>query len=156
MRLGLAVAAAVLLLDQAAKAWIIGRLAAAPAAGLVISPFLNIVLIANRGVSFGMFNGAGSLKTAIFAGLAVAIVAVLLVWLARTRAPLLALAIGLVIGGAVGNLVDRLWRGAVVDFLDFHWAEWHFFVFNLADAAISVGVGLMLLDSVMARREAPN
>ncbi|MGO8916901.1 MAG: signal peptidase II, partial [Stellaceae bacterium] len=78
------------------------------------------------------------------------------IWLRRVREPLLALAIGLVIGGAIGNVIDRLWRGAVVDFLDFHLGQWHFYVFNLADAAISVGVGLMLLDSLLARARAVN
>jgi signal peptidase II len=90
----------------------------------------------------------------IFTALAAVIVAGLLAWLWRAREPLVVIAIGLVIGGAVGNVIDRLWRGAVVDFLDFHLGQWHFYDFNLADAAISIGVGLMLLDSLLARDRA--
>src|SRR5258708_1800676 len=107
-------------------------------------------------MSFGLFNSDAALNTAVFSLLALVIVGALLVWLARVGEALLAIAIGLVIGGALGNVVDRLWRGAVVDFLDFHLGEYHWFAFNLADAAICIGVGLMVIDSLLGRREAPN
>jgi signal peptidase II len=154
---GLAVAVVVALADQLAKAWILALFAARPPGSfLPVTAFLNFALIWNRGMSFGLFNNDAALNTVIFTILAAAIVTGLLVWLGRVREPLVALGIGLVIGGAVGNVVDRLWRGAVVDFLDFHLGQWHFYVFNLADAAISVGVGLMLLDSLLARAKATN
>ncbi len=152
LRLGLAVAVLAALADQLTKAWILGHLA--PGAVLRLAPFLNLVLTWNRGMSFGLFNTNGALNTAVFTLLAVVIVAALIVWLRRVRAPLLSVAIGLVIGGAIGNVVDRLLRGAVVDFVDFHLGAWHWFVFNLADAAISVGVGLMVIDSLLRKREA--
>jgi signal peptidase II len=157
MRLGLAVAAAVALIDQFSKAWVLSLFAAEAGARLVpVAPFLNLALTMNRGMSFGLFNTDAALNAVIFTAIAAIIVAALLVWLARTRETLLAVAIGLVIGGAVGNVYDRLRRGAVVDFLDFHAGVWHWFVFNLADAAISVGVGLMVIDGLRGRREAPN
>jgi len=158
LRLGLVVAAIVALLDQLSKAWILDffgeRLPAAPFQPL--TGFFNLALTWNRGMSFGLFNNDAALNAIVFTILAVVIVGGLLVWLRRIVDPLLAVAIGLVIGGAIGNVVDRLWRGAVVDFLDFHLGGWHFYVFNLADAAISVGVGLIVLDSLLSRREAPN
>lgn len=157
LRLGLVVAVLVALVDQASKAWILTLFAARPPGSFVpVTGFLNLALTWNRGMSFGLFNNAAALNTIIFTALAAVIVAGLVAWLRRVREALVALAIGLVIGGAVGNVIDRLWRGAVVDFLDFHLGQWHFYVFNLADAAISVGVGLMLLDSLLARARAVN
>jgi signal peptidase II len=154
---GLATAALVAVLDQLGKAWILGVFADAPLGErLEVTPFFNLVLTWNRGMSFGLFNSAAGLNTLIFTALAAIIVTGLIVWLRRVEQWLLAIAIGMVIGGAVGNVIDRLWRGAVVDFLDFHLAGWHFYVFNLADAAITVGVGLMLLDSLLVHRQAPN
>jgi signal peptidase II len=107
-------------------------------------------------MSFGLFNNDATLNAAIFTVIAAIIVGGLLVWLRRAEEPLIGIAIGLVIGGAIGNVVDRLARGAVVDFLDFHLGDWHWFAFNLADAAICIGVGLMVIDSLLGRREAPN
>jgi signal peptidase II len=158
--LGLAVAVAILVADQATKYWILGLFAGQPpgAGFMEVTPFFNLVLTWNRGMSFGLFNTDAAMNALVFTVLAAVIVGGLLVWLRRVQDTLLALAIGLVIGGAVGNVIDRLLpsRGAVVDFLDFHLAGWHWFAFNLADAAICVGVGLMVIDSLLGRREAPN
>ena len=154
---GLPVAGIVLLADQLSKLAIL-RHFQDPAVTdriLEVAPVLNLVLLGNRGVSFGMFNGGGALSTWLLSALAIGIVAVLLVWLARARSVWLALAMGLIIGGAIGNLVDRLRLGSVVDFLDFHWGALHFYVFNVADASICVGVGLLLLDSLLGRAESP-
>lgn len=158
IRLGLAVAALVIAADQLAKSWVLDRLAGRPPIDriLEVTGFFNVVLTWNRGVSFGLFNDDAAFNALVFAALAAVIVIGLLVWLARVRETLLAVAIGLVVGGAVGNVIDRLLRGAVVDFLDFHVAGWHWFAFNVADAAICVGVGLMVIDSLLGRREAPN
>jgi signal peptidase II len=152
---GLAAALLVAVLDQVSKLWILDLFAGRPAA-IEVAPFFNLVLTWNRGMSFGLFNSDHALNAVIFTVVAAAIVTGLVLWLRRVEQTLLALAIGLVIGGAVGNVIDRLWRGAVVDFLDFHLAGWHFYVFNLADAAISVGVGLMLIDSLLVQRRARN
>ena len=155
MRLGLAVAALVAIIDQLAKGWVVGALGGTGERLRAVAPFLNVTLTMNRGMSFGLFND-GTANALIFTALAAAIVAALLVWLARTNEALLRCAIGLVVGGAVGNVADRLARGAVVDFLDFHLGAVHWFAFNLADAAISVGVALMVIDGLRGRREARN
>jgi signal peptidase II len=157
MRLGLAVAVVVALIDQLAKFWVVGLFAARPGERLIpVLPVLNFALTMNRGVSFGMFNNDAAMNAVVFTLVAAVIVAALLVWLARARDPMLTSGIGLVVGGALGNVVDRLMRGAVVDFIDFHIGQWHWFVFNLADAAISVGVALMVIDGLRGRREARN
>jgi signal peptidase II len=158
MRLGLAIAALVAIIDQLGKLWVISAFAAAAPGERLrpLTPFLNLALTMNRGMSFGLFNTDAALNAVVFTLVAAVIVAALLVWLHRTHDPLLAVAIGMVVGGAVGNVADRLVHGAVIDFLDFHLGAWHWFVFNLADAAISVGVGLMVIDGLRGRREAPN
>ncbi|MGH7089012.1 MAG: signal peptidase II [Stellaceae bacterium] len=157
MWLGLAVAVVVALLDQGAKAWILRLFAARPDVHVIhVTSFLNFALTMNRGMSFGLFNSDANANALIFAVVAAVIVAALLVWLKHAHDRLLEIGIGLVIGGAIGNVADRLTRGAVVDFLDVHAGPWHWFVFNLADAAISVGVALMLIDGLRGRREARN
>jgi signal peptidase II len=147
MRRGLVVALAVVAIDQAVKAWVVAFFAARPSDVLPVWPVFNLVMAWNRGVSFGLFNGGGG--TLLFAALAAVIVAALLWWLSRARERGLQLAIGLVIGGAVGNIVDRLARGAVVDFLDFHLDGLHWFAFNVADAAICLGVFFIAIDGLL-------
>lgn len=147
MRRGLLVALAVVALDQAAKAWVVAFFAVRGTDLLTVLPVFNLVLAWNRGVSFGLFNGGG--ETSLFAVLAAAIVAALVWWLARAGTRSLQIAIGLVIGGAVGNIVDRLARGAVVDFLDFHLGTLHWFAFNVADTAICLGVFFIALDGLL-------
>lgn len=142
---GLAAAAAVFAADQASKLWVLAAQAGLP---VEIAPFFNIVLVWNRGVSFGMFGAAGPLVLAAVAG---AVALVLVVWMLRSPRRFEALALGAVAGGAAGNILDRLTRGAVVDFLDFHIAGWHWYAFNLADSAITVGIALLLFDAVFMR-----
>ena len=152
---GLAAAMAVVVLDQLSKAAVRGYFAGhATGEHENVTSFFNIVLIYNRGMSFGLFNGAGGLNALLFSLVAAAIVTVLIYWLSRVESPLLAVAIGLIIGGAVGNVIDRIRLGAVVDFLDFHAGSWHWPAFNVADSAICVGVAVMLLDGLLLRREA--
>ena len=152
---GLAAAISVVVLDQLGKAAVRGHFAGGAAAGPEnLTSFFNIVLIHNRGMSFGLFNGGGGLNALLFSLVAAAIVVVLIYWLSRVESPLLAVAIGLIIGGAIGNVIDRIRFGAVVDFLDFHAGFWHWPAFNVADSAICVGVAVMLLDGLRLRREA--
>ncbi len=153
---GLAVAAATAVFDQASKAMVL-RFFGEPGCALhraQISPFFDLVLTCNPGVSFGLFNRAG-VNSLIFSLAALVIALILVLWLGRVRATFLAVAIGLVIGGAIGNVVDRLRFGAVIDFLDFHLASWHWPAFNLADSAICLGVAAMLVDGMLSRRAAP-
>ena len=142
---GLAAAAAVFAADQATKLWVLAAHAGLP---VEVLPFLDIVLVWNRGVSFGMFGAAGPLRLAAI-GAAVAVV--LVVWMLRSDRRFEALALGAVAGGAAGNILDRLTRGAVVDFLDFHIGGWHWYAFNLADSAITVGVAMLLFDTLFGR-----
>lgn len=158
LALGLGTALAIAILDQLSKAAILAHFAGRPFGGDPLTPFFSFVLTYNRGMSFGLFNGGpgGStgLNAVLFSLAAAAIVAGLIWWLSRVGSPLLALAIGLIIGGAVSNVVDRIRLGAVVDFLDFHIGSWHWPAFNLADSAICVGVVAMLLDGLLLHREA--
>ncbi len=153
LRLGLAIAAAVAVIDQLVKWWIIDWLAEPP--GFVeVLPFFNLVMVWNRGVSFGLLGDAG-LAPYLMAGIAGLVVIGLVVWLARVAQRLLAVSIGLIIGGALGNIVDRLRFGAVADFVDLHAGGYHWPTFNVADAAITVGVAVMLIDSLLNRRGEP-
>ena len=102
----------------------------------------------NRGVSFGMFNTASPYNAWVLSAIALGIVAALAVWLRRAGRPFLAAAIGLVMGGALGNVVDRLRFGAVFDFLDLHAVGYHWPAFNVADSAITVGAVLLVVDSL--------
>ena len=158
LRRGIAVAAIVVVLDQLSKAAVLAHFADSAAAAERVTPFFNLVLTYNRGMSFGLFNtgaaGGGGLNAVLFSLAAGAIIAGLLYWLSRITSPLLAVAIGLIIGGAIGNVVDRICHGAVIDFLDFHIGAWHWPAFNVADSAICVGVAAMLLDGLLLHREA--
>lgn len=142
-RLGLIVALLVFAADLATKEWMLS-LIFDPPRRIELTGFFNLTPVWNRGVSFGLFAGHQEWVPWILSAVAVAVAAGLLVWLRRARHPLLAVALGAVIGGALGNVVDRLRFGAVVDFLDFHISGYHWPAFNIADAAISLGVAMIL------------
>ncbi|PPD47687.1 MAG: signal peptidase II [Methylobacter sp.] len=136
-----------LVLDQASKLAISGTMQLYESIALI--PSFNLTYVHNTGASFSFLSEAGGWQRWLFAGLALIVSAALGMWLARLQKheTLLAVALSLVLGGAIGNLIDRLAYGYVIDFFDFYVGTWHFAVFNVADAAISVGVGLMLLES---------
>jgi signal peptidase II len=144
LRPALALAAAVLALDLLTK-WLILEVVMQPPRVIEVTGFLNLVLVENRGVSFGLFGGQGSWTIWAFSALALAIVVGLLVWLHRRGGVWHTLAVGLICGGALGNVADRLRFGAVVDFVDVHAGSWHWPAFNLADSAITVGVAVLLV-----------
>lgn len=121
-----------------------------------VTAFFDLVLTCNRGMSFGLFNSGPGLSVPLFTVGAAAIVAILVVWLRRVGNDLLASAIGMIIGGAIGNVVDRVRFGGVIDFLYFHLGAWYWPAFNFADSAICIGVLVMLLDGVLARRREPS
>lgn len=154
LRLGFLVAIPVVLLDQLTK-WLVLADLMEPHRTVVVTGFFNLVLVWNRGVSFGMFNADSAWGPTILSALALVIAVCLVIWLRRVTNPLVATAIGLVLGGAIGNVIDRARFGAVVDFLDFHAFGYHWPAFNVADSAISVGVALLLYDSLFERRKAP-
>ena len=148
LRLGLVVAGLVILLDQLSKLAILALLDHAVA----VTPFLNLVVVWNRGVSFGMFASAGALMPWLLSGLALAVVVALGFWLRHVEHPLIGAALGLIMGGALGNVIDRARFGAVVDFLDFHALGYHWPAFNVADSAICIGAALLLVDGLLAPR----
>lgn len=148
MRLAFAVALAALLLDQASK-WVILTQVMAPPRVIEVLPVFNLVLVFNEGISFGLLGGTSALKGYLLAGLAVAVSIGLFVWLARDTSRPMALAVGLIAGGALGNALDRLLHGAVVDFLDFHIAGSHWPAFNFADSAITLGVAVILISDIL-------
>jgi signal peptidase II len=152
LRAGLFLAILVLLLDQVTKLAIL-EWVKPPAAGVSITGFLAIVLVWNRGMSFGLFNTGDPLVPWILGALAVAVAIGLVWWLARAQRRLVILGLGLVLGGAVGNLVDRFVYGAVVDFVLLHAGDWRWPAFNLADSAITLGVIALLWDSLFGAQE---
>lgn len=146
LMLGLCSAGLVILLDQLAKAWVLGALDDPPRV-IELSGFLDLVLVWNRGVSFGLF-GSGTLGSWPFVALAVVVSLGLAIWLVRLRRALMVLTVGLILGGALGNVIDRLIYGAVIDFIDLHSGSWHWPAFNIADAAITVGVVILAADAL--------
>jgi signal peptidase II len=139
----LGLAGLVFLLDQASKLWVLGSFALHER--LAVTSFFNLVLVYNPGASFSFLADAGGWQRWFFVVLALGISAWLVVMLRRHASErLLPAALALVLGGALGNVIDRLRFGAVVDFLDFHFAGWHWPAFNVADSAITVGVVLLL------------
>ena len=144
---GLTIAAFVAALDQLAK-WLLVNRVMVPPHTVRVTPFFDLVLSWNPGISFGLFRDNPEMGGWLFIAVAGLITVTLVVWLARVERVFLMLAIGLIIGGAVGNIIDRLRFGAVIDFLYFHLGEYGFPAFNVADSAITVGVALILIDSL--------
>lgn len=149
IRLGLAVAAVTLVADQATKLYFYDLLVIGGVRFIEVLPFFNLVTVWNYGVSFGMLTNDSQIGPWLFVAVALAIVAALFTWLRRAATRMVAIALGLVIGGAIGNVVDRLTYGAVFDFLDVHAFGWHWPAFNLADSGISIGVILLLADGLL-------
>ena len=147
--LGLAVALAVFGLDQASKFAVVHGFAVATPLG----PFLDLTLRMNPGISFSFFPQQTLAGIALLLGFTLGATALLAVWLWRAKSSVAGAGLGAIIGGAVGNAFDRFAYGAVVDFLDLHAFGRHFFVFNFADAAINVGVALLVIDSLFGARE---
>lgn len=119
-----------------------------------VTEFFNFVLVYNRGVSFGMFGESRlPYQDLLLAGLAAVVALVLISWLKRDLGDRLSVAYGLIAGGALGNAIDRVRLGAVVDFLDFHWEGLHWPAFNVADSAIFIGVVLVIVDALFGSDE---
>lgn len=138
--------AGLILLDQITKQLIYRNLDWY--AQIAVMPHFNIVHLRNTGVAFSMFAGGSQLP---FILLALAVAVGILIWLRRNPSgqPLVAISLCLILAGAIGNAIDRATRGYVIDFLDFYWGSWHFAAFNVADMAITIGAGLMILDAVL-------
>ena len=151
MRRWLGIAAVILVLDQALKFAVAGWLAGGRS--VEVTPFFNVVLVYNAGAAFSFLAGAGGWQRLFFIAIAV-VASVWIVALLRRHGSetMFCLALSLILGGALGNLIDRVWLGAVVDFLDFHARGWHWPAFNIADSAITCGAVLVVLDSLRPRK----
>ncbi|TRZ98177.1 MAG: lipoprotein signal peptidase [Rhodocyclaceae bacterium] len=150
----LALATLVLVLDQASKAWVLASFRLMESQ--IVTPFFNLVFVFNSGAAFSFLAGAGGWQKWFFVVLALGISLWLLSLLRRhAQERLLSAALSLILGGAIGNVIDRLRFDAVVDFLDFHVAGYHWPAFNVADSAITVGVVLMLWHQFRLGRETP-
>jgi signal peptidase II len=150
-RLGILTGLIVLAADQASKWWILHRIDLPRVEQIVVLPVLNLTMVWNRGVTFGLLNSSGPWNALILSALALGVVIALGFWLRRAESRLTAIALGAIGGGAVGNVTDRLRFGAVVDFVDAHIGVWHWYVFNVADAAIVCGVAVLILDGLFGR-----
>lgn len=146
--LGLGVAALTALIDQAHKVFMLQVYDIGARGTVTVTPFFDMVLVWNKGVSYGLLPQDGPLGRLGLIAFAVVACSALTVWLARTTTPLAAVAIGLIIGGAAGNAIDRIVYGAVADFFAFHAFGFEWYIFNIADVAIVAGVIGLLYDSV--------
>lgn len=155
MRYGLPALLITLISDQVSKYYLVGFLQNSDP--VEIAPIFRLVLVWNRGVSFGMLNSTANpdLQRWLLMVVGAIMVVGLLIWLSRAPKPLIQIALGLVAGGAIGNIIDRGIYGAVADFFDFHAFGWHWPAFNIADSGICIGVGLLIVDSLFDRTERP-
>jgi signal peptidase II len=153
-RLGIVTAAVGLVLDQLSKNLLlygVGLAQFRPGDNIAVLPFFDIVMVWNRGVSYGLFQADGPWGTVVLALFSVGAVAALSWWLRSAESRILGLGLGLIIGGAVGNLIDRVIYGAVADFFHFYAFGHDWYVFNIADAAITVGVIALIVDIFVHR-----
>lgn len=148
-----AVAAAVVIFDRLTKIWVLE--AFRPGEALTVTGFFNLVLVFNKGAAFSFLAGAPGWQTPLFA--TIAVIAALVVSFLMLRNPdkkMFCVGLALILGGALGNLWDRLAWGHVVDFLDLHAAGWHWPAFNLADSGITLGAGILIVESFLHREVA--
>lgn len=137
----------ILLLDQASKITVDSAMQLYESIELL--PMFNLTYVHNKGAAFSFLSNAGGWQRWFFSALAFAMSTMITVWLYRLEKyqTLMAIALSLVLGGAIGNLIDRVLYGYVIDFLDVYYQDWHWPAFNIADSAICIGVGFMILDS---------
>jgi signal peptidase II len=146
--LGAAVALVTAAADQLFKLWMIGVLEDRPVQKIVLSPFFDLVMAWNRGISYGLLKQDSDAGRWTLVAVSVVAVLGLMYWLAQLHSRFPALSLGLIVGGAAGNVVDRVRFGAVADFFAFHAGSFHWYIFNLADVAIVAGVAGLLFDSL--------
>lgn len=151
--LGLKVALATVLIDQANKWWLIAVTGMTEGQRIVVTPFLDLVYVKNTGISYSMLDSASTSWQLGLAAFAVAASAALWIWLAHSDTNrTMAWSLALIIGGAIGNAIDRVVLGGVADFYELHAYGFNWYVFNIADVAIVAGVALLLYDSFIASR----
>lgn len=148
--IGLGLAAVILAADQLTKTLVLKFLDWRVGEPHALTPFLDFVITLNRGISYGLFPQDSDAGRWFLIGIKIVVSAVFLVWLAQTASRWAALGLGLLIGGALGNAVDRVLYGAVIDFVSLHAYGWYWYVFNLADTAVVAGVVALLYDALFA------
>jgi len=146
----LLVSVVVIVLDQLSKAAISSHFVYGES--LVVMPFFNLVLAHNTGAAYSFLHDAGGMQRWLFSAIAL-VASAWIIWLLRKHQSqmLFSFALAFILGGALGNLIDRITYGYVVDFLDFYWGSYHFAAFNLADSAITCGAGLLIWDSFLGK-----
>lgn len=149
---GLITALAIFAADQLSKWWILHGLLLPERGQVVILPVLNFTMVWNRGVTFGLLTGNSALAHLGLAAFALGVVIVLGLWLIKAERRMIAIPVGAIAGGALGNVADRLHYGAVVDFIQAHAFGYSWYVFNVADAAIVCGVAALLIDNLLPGR----
>lgn len=145
--IGFAMASITLVLDQATKLYTLFVYDLPVKEPVELTPFINLIVVWNQGISYGLFQQSTALGRWLLVVVSILAAIGLSVWIRRTAARLLAASLGLIVGGAIGNVIDRVAYGAVFDFIQFHLGSWSWYVFNVADAAIVAGVVGLLYDS---------
>jgi signal peptidase II len=153
-RFGVLIAVALVAIDQLNKCWMLAVLDLPNRGRVQVLPILDLIYVKNRGISYGLLTQDSALGQWLLTGFAIVCTIALLVWLARPETSrVLAVSLGLIIGGALGNALDRLLAGGVHDFYSLHAFGYYWYVFNIADAAIVAGVGGLLYDSLTSSRK---
>lgn len=152
LRIGLAIAMICLVADQASKLFLIYGTTLRLTYPWPVLPFLDLTVVWNRGISYGLFQQESETGRWLLAGFKLAAAVFLTVWLRKSMNRAETIGIGLIIGGAIGNAIDRIWHGAVFDFVHFHVGSFSWYVFNIADAAIVIGVVFMALAQLLPSR----
>ena len=150
MLLGLVIAGLVIVFDQISKYYVLHHFLGFNS-HIQFGDYFNVVRAWNTGVSFSMFNNYGNIGAYILSAVAIAVVIALFVWLRTEKSKLVQVALGMIMGGAIGNVIDRLRLGAVFDFLDVHIGEHHWPAFNVADSFICIGAGLIILSAIIMK-----
>jgi len=151
--LGFSAALVTLVLDQATKLYTLFVYDLPVKEPVDFGPFVRLIVVWNRGISYGLFQQSSDLGRWLLIGVSILAAIGLSVWIRRAAGRVLALSLGLIVGGALGNVIDRLAYGAVFDFIQLHWGSWSWYVFNVADAAIVAGVFGLLYDSFVLDRQ---
>ena len=149
-RLGFLIAILVFAADQLSKCWILKIINLDEREPIQLTPFMDLAMAWNRGVSYGLL---ATHAQSLLVGLSLFITGMLVVWLAKATKPLTAASFGLLIGGALGNALDRVLHGAVADFVHLHWGTWSWYIFNVADIAIVAGVAVLLYDAFLSDKQ---
>jgi len=151
-RIGYLTAIIVIIADQITKFWIIDKIMLPPRI-ITINEYFNIVLTWNNGISFGLFNNDNKINALVISSIAIVIILFLIRLLSKAETKKLNIGFGLIIGGAVGNIVDRSIYGAVMDFLDLHIGTYHWPAFNIADSSITIGAIILIVDSLFSQKK---